>query len=123
VSSCAQSAEHLIAASLRAHDRCAPGAAMTWPAPCGPSALLEPPGVRVAAAGPSSQPPSQIATLHQRETGDVFRLACSPECAGALRMAEGPVTVKVVTRQVELAGKGRAFKLRVVGVVGSGEAP
>jgi hypothetical protein len=68
-------------------------------------------------------PVTQIATLHQRETGDVFRLACSPECAGALRMAEGPVTVEVVTRQVELAGKGRAFKLRVVGVVGSGEAP
>jgi hypothetical protein len=68
-------------------------------------------------------PVTQIATLHQRETGDVFRLACSSECAGALRMAEGPVTVEVVTRQVELAGKGRAFKLRVVGVVGSGEAP
>jgi hypothetical protein len=66
-------------------------------------------------------PVTQIATLHQRE-GDVFRLACSPECAGALRMAEGPVTVEVVTRQVELAGS-RAFKLRVVGVVGSGEAP
>ncbi len=67
-------------------------------------------------------PVTNIATLHQKETGDVFRLACSPEVAGLLRMAEGPVTVEVVTRQVELAGKGRAFKLRVVGVVGSGEA-
>jgi hypothetical protein len=66
-------------------------------------------------------PVTQIVTLHQRE-GDVFRLACSPECAGALRMAEGPVTVEVVTRQVQLAGS-RAFKLRVVGVVASGEAP
>lgn len=67
-------------------------------------------------------PVTQIATLHQRETGDVFRLACSSECVGALKMAQGPVTVEVVTRQVELAGKGRAFKLRVVGVAGSGEA-
>lgn len=67
-------------------------------------------------------PATNIATLHQRETGDVFRLAVSPEAAGLLRMAEGPVTVEVVTRQVELAGKGRAFKLRVVGVVRSGEA-
>ena len=66
-------------------------------------------------------PVTQIATLRQRG-GDVFRLACSPECAGALRMAEGPVTVEVVTRRVELAGS-RAFKLRVVGVVGLGEAP
>jgi hypothetical protein len=65
-------------------------------------------------------PITQIATLHQRETGDVFRLVCTAECAAALRMAQAPVTVEVITRQVQLAGS-RAFKLKVVGVR-SGEA-
>jgi hypothetical protein len=68
-------------------------------------------------------PVVQIATLHQPETGDVVKLACSAECAAALRMAQAPVTVEVTTRQVQLANRGRAYKLRVVGVVRSGEAP
>ena len=65
-------------------------------------------------------PASQLATLYQPETGDVHRLICVEETAAALRMAEAPVTVEVIARAVDTADRGRAFKLKVCGVVKPG---
>ena len=65
-------------------------------------------------------PATQLATLYQPETGNVLKLVCGGDCAPALRIAEAPVTVELSARVVDVAGKGRAFKLKVTGVAESG---
>jgi hypothetical protein len=65
-------------------------------------------------------PATQLATLFQPDTGDVLKLVCAADCAPALRLADGPVTVELRGRAIETSDKGRAFKLSITGVAGSG---
>ncbi|MGH9917908.1 MAG: hypothetical protein ACRD6W_03405 [Nitrososphaerales archaeon] len=64
-------------------------------------------------------PPTELATLFQRDTGDVLKLVCA-DCGPALRLAEAPATLELRGRSIETSESGRTFKFVVTGIAESG---
>lgn len=74
-------------------------------------------------------PSTHLVSLFQESTGDVVNCVCSDECFLALQAVERDalVTVEALARQIDLGSigasrGGKAYKLRVTGVLPEGEA-